>query len=106
MESYQISLWTQAGDAIDRFVAYPSEESYCHMFTVLMPRIITYFRVRGWGRDVAEDLAQEVMLAAYQHSSRLRSRELFRPWLYKVARNNLWGREVGGERELHRNRLR
>lgn len=52
-----------------------------------MPRIITYFRVRGCGPDVAEDLAQEVMLAAYQRISGLRSRALFRPWLYKIARN-------------------
>jgi DNA-directed RNA polymerase specialized sigma24 family protein len=57
------------------------------MFQVLMPRMITYFRVRGCGREVAEDLSQEVMLAAYTQSSRLRSRELFRPWLFKIARN-------------------
>ena len=38
------------------------------MFQV-MPRMITYFRVRGCGREVAEDLAQEVMLAAYTQSS-------------------------------------
>lgn len=52
-----------------------------------MPRMITYFRVRGCDREAAEDLAQEVMFAAYRRSSALRSRELFRPWLYKIARN-------------------
>jgi RNA polymerase sigma-70 factor (ECF subfamily) len=57
------------------------------MFEALMPRMITYFRVRGCVREVAEDLSQEVMLTAYTQSSNLRSRALFRPWLYKVARN-------------------
>src|SRR5215472_14726217 len=83
----QNSLWSQAGPVIDRFLTEPSEESYRGLFQVLMPRMITYFRVRGCGRDVAEDLAQEVMLAAYMRSSGLRSRALFRPWLYKIARN-------------------
>lgn len=83
----QKSLWSQAGPVIDRFLAEPSEESYRGLFQVLMPRMIAYFRVRGCGPDVAEDLAQEVMLAAYTRSSGLRSRSLFRPWLYKVARN-------------------
>jgi len=83
----QNSQWAQAEEAIDRFLAEPSEESYARMFQVLMPRMITYFRVRGCGREVAEDLSQEVMLAAYTQSSRLRSRELFRPWLFKIARN-------------------
>lgn len=68
-------------------MADPSEESFCQMFQVLMPRMITYFRVRGCDREAAEDLAQEVMFAAYRRSSALRSRELFRPWLYKIARN-------------------
>jgi RNA polymerase sigma factor (sigma-70 family) len=81
------SLWSQAGPAIDRFLAEPSEESYRGLFQVLMPRMIIYFRVRGCGRELAEDLAQEVMLAAYTRSSGLRSRALFRPWIYKVARN-------------------
>jgi RNA polymerase sigma-70 factor, ECF subfamily len=57
------------------------------MFEVLMPRMITYFRARGCAQEVAEDLSQEVMLAAYTQSSNLRSRALFRPWLFKIARN-------------------
>jgi RNA polymerase sigma-70 factor (ECF subfamily) len=83
----QNSLWAQAGHAIDRFLRDPSEETYRGLFQVLMPRMITYFRVRGCLRDVAEDLAQEVMLTAYTRSSGLRTRALFRPWIYKVARN-------------------
>ncbi|HLX46386.1 MAG TPA: RNA polymerase sigma factor [Bryobacteraceae bacterium] len=88
-------------DAIDRFVADPSEQSYCEMFLVVMPRMVTYFRVRGCGRELAEDLAQEVMLAAYTQNSGLRSRALFRPWLYKVARNVFlqWLRRNGREVE-------
>jgi RNA polymerase sigma-70 factor (ECF subfamily) len=78
-----VSDWNE----IDRFLQDPSEESYRGLFQVLMPRMIAYFRVRGCGREVAEDLAQEVMLAAYTRSSGLRSRALFRPWIYKIARN-------------------
>ena len=71
------------------------------MFTILVPRLITYFRVRGCGPEVAEDLVQEVMFTVYRGSSGLRSRELFRPWLYKVARNALlqWVRRNGRQVE-------
>jgi RNA polymerase sigma-70 factor (ECF subfamily) len=88
-------------DAIDRFAAEPSERSFCEMFHAVMPRMLTYFRVRGCGRELSEDLAQEVMLAAYTQNAGLRSRELFRPWLYKIARNVFlqWLRRNGREVE-------
>ena len=37
--------------------------------------------------DVAEDLAQEVMLTAYRRAGQVRDRNLFRAWLFKVARH-------------------
>jgi RNA polymerase sigma-70 factor (ECF subfamily) len=86
-EGDQNSLWGRAAEAIDGFLAEPSEESYGRMFEVLMPRMITYFRLRGCAREVAEDLSQEVMLAAYTRSSSLRNHALFRPWLFRIARN-------------------
>src|SRR5208283_5184376 len=55
----------------------------------LAPRILGYFRARGCDLELAEDLAQEVMLAVYKEAHSLRDKALFRPWLYRIARNAL-----------------
>ena len=75
--------------AVERFLATPSEESFQELFRALVPRMITYFRARGCRVELAEDLTQEVMLAVHRHTGRLRSKELFRPWLYRIAQNAL-----------------
>src|SRR5262249_15916727 len=55
-----------------------------HMFS---PQLVAFFRRRGHGKTVAEDLAQEVMLTVYRKAGQLRDLKLFRAWLFKVARN-------------------
>lgn len=76
-------------EAVERFLRHPGEESYCELFRVLAPRLLCYFRARGCGLELAEDLLQEVMLTVYRRSRMLRHAELFRPWLYKIVRNVL-----------------
>jgi RNA polymerase sigma-70 factor (ECF subfamily) len=76
-------------EVVDRFLRQPCEESYCELFRALAPRLICYFRARGCGLELAEDLLQEVMLTVYRRSPMLRHAELFRPWLYKIVRNVL-----------------
>lgn len=46
-----------------------------------------YVRFRIISREDAEDVLQEVYLAAYQSFSRLKNREAFKPWLISIARN-------------------
>jgi RNA polymerase sigma-70 factor (ECF subfamily) len=50
---------------------------------------MAFFRARGCRLGLAEDLAQEVMLAVYRKAGQIRDRTLFRAWLFKIARNSL-----------------
>ncbi len=72
---------------IESFLDRLDEESYSAMFRVMSPRLFRYFRLRGCSRDMAEDLTQEVMFTVYQRVQDLRNRDVFRPWLFQIARN-------------------
>lgn len=76
-------------EALDRFLTEPSEESFNELFRVVAPRIFAYFRARGCEQSVADDLSQEVMLTVFRQVGTLREKELFRSWLYRVAKNVL-----------------
>ena len=58
------------------------------------------FRVRGC-EVVAEDLAQEVMLTVYRKADHVRDRELFRAWVFTIARNALSRDRGKRAREVH-----
>ena len=73
----------------ERFLDAPDELSFADLFRVLTPQLRAFFRTRGCGAAVAEDLAQEVMLTVHLKASQLRERKLFRAWLFKIARNAL-----------------
>ena len=73
----------------ERFLDAPNERSFADLFRVFTPQLLTFFRTRGCGTDVAEDLAQEVMLTVHLKASQLRERKLFRAWLFKIARHAL-----------------
>src|SRR4051794_15768248 len=73
----------------EQFFEAPNEVSFADLFTVFTPQLLAFFRARGCGPTVAEDLAQEVMLTVYLKASQVRERCLFRAWLFKVARNIL-----------------
>ena len=57
------------------------------MFRALAPRLLAYFRVRGCGVELSQDLVQEVLLSVYRNAGKLRGKELFWAWLYRVAAN-------------------
>ena len=46
-----------------------------------------YYRTRS--QMDAEDLTQDVMLKAFKHLGRLKSAEVFRSWLYRIAVNRV-----------------
>jgi RNA polymerase sigma-70 factor (ECF subfamily) len=82
-----------------RFLDAPTEESFAELFETFTPQLVAFFRTRGC-QTMAEDLAQEVMLAVYRKVDQIRDRALFRAWIFKIARNTLCrhfgkrGREV------------
>lgn len=79
----------QLAEAVEQFVTGPDEERFAVLFRLLAPQLLVYFRVRGCEAGVAEDLTQEVMITLYRKVDGLRERELFRPWLFRIARNVL-----------------
>jgi RNA polymerase sigma-70 factor (ECF subfamily) len=76
-------------EALEGFIANPVEERCSELFRSTAPRIFAYFRTRGCDKALAEDLTQEVMIAVFRRATTLRHRELFRPWVYRIARNAL-----------------
>lgn len=72
---------------LDAFLETPNEESFTDVFKMFTPQLVAFFRARGCGSDLAEDLSQEVMLTVYRNASQIRDRKLFRGWLFTVARN-------------------
>ncbi len=75
--------------AIEGFCGSPSAATYVPVFRLMVPQLVSYFRVRGAGTETAEDLSQDVMLKVYRQAHQLRDRNLFRPWLFRIARNTL-----------------
>jgi RNA polymerase sigma-70 factor (ECF subfamily) len=74
-------------EIIGRFLASADEGAFSALFRVISPQLLRYFRVRKCEPELAEDLLQEVMIAVYKHRDALRDARLFRPWLFKIARN-------------------
>jgi DNA-directed RNA polymerase specialized sigma24 family protein len=68
---------------------YQVQESFSALFNVFAPQLVSFFRARSRESEVAEDLAQEVMLTVYLKAGQIRDRALFRAWLFKVAHNAL-----------------
>jgi RNA polymerase sigma-70 factor (ECF subfamily) len=79
----------QDTEVIKRFFEYPSEQSFEEMFQTFTPQLVAYFRSRRCDFFLAQDLAQEVMLALYRKSGQIRDRSSFRGWIFKVARSAL-----------------
>jgi RNA polymerase sigma factor (sigma-70 family) len=73
----------------EKFLGAPSEDSFADLFKTFTPQLVAFFRSRSLELGLAEDLAQEVMLAVYRKASQIRDRALFRAWLFKIARNTL-----------------
>src|SRR5262245_13001584 len=74
-------------EVVEQFLNQADEDSFNALFRIFSPQLVAFFRRRGHGKDIAEDLAQEVMLTVYRKAGQLRDHKLFRAWLFKVARN-------------------
>lgn len=85
---------------IHRFLNDPAEPNFCDLFVALSPKLVTYFRHHGCPCDRAEELAQDVLLRVYRQVGTLRDRALFRPWVYRIARNAFLESIRGARRDL------
>ncbi len=73
----------------EKFLEAPNEDTFADLFNIFTPQLVAFFRARSCELALAEDLAQEVMFTAYRKASQIRDRNLFRAWLFKIARNTL-----------------
>lgn len=80
---------TNEEQAVASFLNEPSNATFAVIFRLYVPRLIRYFRFRGCSPAVAEELAQDVMLAVHRQAPTLRERQRFRAWLYRIACNIL-----------------
>ena len=76
------------GAVTEKFLDANNEQSFADLFKIFTPQLVAFFRARGC-QLMAEDLAQEVMFAVYRKAGQIRDRSLFRPWMFKIARNTL-----------------
>ncbi len=74
-------------EAVEAFLASGSEDSFQALFEALYSKLVRYFIVRGLEAQVAEELAQDVLMTTYQHADSLRRKECFFGWLFRVAGN-------------------
>ena len=84
---FSADLKLKEREAVDAFLASGSEESFRILFEALYSKLVRYFMVRGADRAVGEELAQDVLMTAYQHADSLRQKECFFGWLFKIAGN-------------------
>lgn len=82
-----VRLQADEQGAIDDYLESPGEDTFRRLFQSLAPRVMAFFRARGCDPQMAQDLAQEVMLKVHEQSSALRQREAFRAWLFRIVRN-------------------
>jgi RNA polymerase sigma-70 factor, ECF subfamily len=74
-------------EAVEAFLVNGAEESFRALFETLYPKLVRYFAVRGLELQVAEELAQDVLMTTYQHADSLRQKACFFGWLFRVAGN-------------------
>ena len=74
----------------DDFLESPNDASFTEVFLVFTPQLVSFFRSRGCGPDLSEDLSQEVMLTVYRKSRQIRDRTRFRSWLFTIGRHALY----------------
>jgi RNA polymerase sigma-70 factor (ECF subfamily) len=75
--------------AIAGFLDEPGDESFTGLYKLFAPRLLAFYRARNCDSGLAEDLAQQVMLAVYHKAGQIRDRALFRAWLFRIAHNAL-----------------
>lgn len=63
-------------------------DAFARLFRFYAPRVKAYLRRLGAGDDVAEELAQEVMVTVWHRAGQFdRSKASLSTWIYTVARN-------------------
>lgn len=75
---------------LDAIVKHRSSDAFAALFDYFAPKLKAYYRKGGMEAALAEDLAQEAMLAVWRHAAKF-SPAAGSPstWIFTIARNQL-----------------
>ncbi len=83
---------TTAARPLDHLVRQAREgdvQAFGEIYTCFHSELVRYLIHRTGDVDVAEDLAQQSFIKAWQHLPRYEHRGYFKAWLYRIATNHL-----------------
>jgi RNA polymerase sigma-70 factor (ECF subfamily) len=60
------------------------------LFELVQPRLKYYVRRLNNGGSTTEDILQDIWLSVYKRIGTLKNVQLFRVWLYRIARNRVY----------------
>lgn len=90
MAACTTDITNQEVAATEQFLKSRDEESFARVFRLFTPQLLSFFRTRGCESTLAEDLTQDVMLAVHRNISQVRNQNLFRAWLFTIARHAMY----------------
>ncbi len=75
-------------DAVERIAAHKDRQAFADLFTYFAPRIKAYLLRLGAEDGLAEELAQEVMIAVWRKAETFDRRQAsVSTWVFRIARN-------------------
>jgi len=88
MVSTRTDADTKLLDDIERVAVDRDREAFGRLYSFYAPRVAAYLRRIGAQSEVAEDLAQEVMLAVWRRAHQFDpAKAALSTWIYTIARN-------------------
>jgi len=68
------------------------KEAFEELFELYQPRLKYYIRRLGNSNAEAEDILQDIWVTVFRKIHRLKENQSFPIWLYRIARNKVYGR--------------
>lgn len=90
MAACTTDITSQEVAATEQFLKSRDEESFTRVFRLFTPQLLSFFRTRGCESGLAEDLTQDVMFSVHRNISQVRDQNLFRAWLFTIARHAMY----------------
>lgn len=75
------------------------DRAFRDLFHHYLPSVVYFFVSRGFSREDAEDLAQDVLLSVYRNVGGFRAESSFDTWLYRIL-TNVWKNAVRSRNTL------
>ena len=74
------------------------KESFERLFELYQPRLKYYIRRLDTTNTGTEDILQDIWITVFRKICKLKENQSFPVWLYRIARNEVYGRSRQGEK--------